>query len=625
MNLVVIPLISGIFEDSTLQLPWYGPATQKYLHPLVNGEYELTAGFTYVAYNYAWHNNTLAPLTTERYAILPVANMTQMDESEIWITDTTVYEAKLRCDNALPDISNTDERGVSIKISTVNGNYTVSLCDHRVKDQDEAENNTSGCDLYTTFLTPWTSIAYQISDAAWGRNSATSRAEQTYMFAWASGANPDWNLDPKTSPTPRNLTALFCTTSYYSQAAKVNFTMPSGVVGSVDPYGPVTPFTGIDNFEKAVDGSFHPQLPERYRSSDNTIVGLGYAPQQLPNVDAQLIERYGTRPEEVQYLITPVADMSTPNESNSSIYMENVYGLSWYVLANMTAGTLDNLLEPAILMKKYEEALKQWFVLALSIEIVEENPRSGESHTVNRFRRAKGFTVAKMWARGAEAGVAAAILIATILAVMIGRRTCNLDGEPNTLAAALRLLQASPDLCHAMEDSEYFTPAQIKAMLEQGNRRFELELVLGHGPKVTVTAEQGETAPHAGSSAKAYLEEQPMLRSGMGIVLLVLVGGVTALLTVVYVYSTLWSGRLYEILPSVCELVIDFMAVISSRNPHGGSSEQFLVQGSLHVPPRGCQSRLRARAHHPRILSLHAWPLPNPQSAQCAQFYLSLN
>lgn len=594
MNFVVIPLISGIFEDSTLQLPWHGPATQKQLHPLVNREYELTAGFTYLAYNYAWRNNTLPPFTTEEYALLPVVNMTQMDQSEMWITDTTIYGAKLRCDNASVDIRNTDERGVSIKISTVNGNYTVSLCDRRVKVQDEAQNNTSGCDLYTTFLTPWTSIAHQISDAAWGRdNSASSRAEQTYMFAWASGANPDWDLNPKTSPTPRNLTALFCTTSYYSQAAKVNFTMPSGAVGSVDPNGPATPFTGIDNFEKAVDGSFRPQLPERYKSSDNTVVGLGYAPQQLPNVDAQLYMRYGRRPEEVQYLITPVADMSTPNESNSSIYMDNVYGLSWYVLANMTAGTLDNLLEPANLMKEYEIALKQWFAFALSIEIVEEGLHSGESHTVNRYRRAKGFTVAKMWARGAEAGVVAAILIATVLAVMIGRRTCNLDGEPNTLAAALRLLQASPNLCSVMEGSEYRTPAQIKAILEKGNRRFTLELVPEQGPEVTVTLGQGETVapgqretvtpgqggttPHADSGNKAYSEEQPMLRSGMGVVLLVLVGGVTALLTVVYVYSTLWSGRLFEILPSVCELIINCIAVISSRNPYGGSTEQLLV------------------------------------------------
>lgn len=550
LTFAVIPLITGVFEDSVLDKPWFGPGTQQHLRPTVNGEYTLTAGFTYYAYNYAWRpNHTDAPFTTERYAVLPVVNTTALGGRETWTTDTTVYDARLRCDTALTDISNTTERGVSINITTTNRNYTVFLCDHRLKAADNATTQpTPRCDLYTTFLTPWTSIAYQIPDSDWGHaNSVVSRAEQTYLFAWASGANPAWDLNPATSPTPRNITALFCTTSYFSQPASVSFAMPSGIVSIVAPHGPSTRFTGIANFESAVAGSFKPGLPADNGNSSDAVNGFGYEPQQLPNVDRQLIGRFGGRPAAVQFLITPLTERLTPGESNSSVYMDNVYALSWYVLANMTAGTLDSLLDPETLASGYEKALQQWFALAVSIEMVDSRGPQ-EPHDVRRFGRAKGFKVSQLWARGAEAGIAAVVLIAVLLVVGVARRTCNLDGEPDTMAAALRLLDASPELCHEMEDAEFFTPDQIKIMFEQGNERFRLELVPGVGPKVVVVAQSPQAiervAARAGTGAKAYAEEQPMLRAEAGAALILFVGAVAGLLAAVFTLSIRWGGKL---------------------------------------------------------------------------------
>lgn len=551
LSLAVIPLISGVFEDSVLDKPWFGPATQQHLRPTVNGEYALTAGFTYYAYNFAWrHNSTAAPFTTEQYAVLPVVNTTALGEPEMWTTDTTVYDARLRCDTAETDIRNTPERGISIDISTANKNYTVFLCDRRLKDADHtATQPTPQCDLYTTFLTPWTSIAYQIPDSNWGQtNDVLSRAEQTYLFAWASGANPAWDLNPATSPSPRKIAALFCTTSYFSQPATVSFHMPSGVVTTVAPHSPSTRFTGITNFESAVAGAFDPAFATHNGSSSSSdaVTVFGYLPQQLPNVDRQLIEQFGERPSAVQSLFTPLPELMMFEESNSSVYMDDVYTLSWYVLANMTARTLDTLLVPETLARGYEKALQQWFALAVSIEMVDsggpQNP-----HAVQRFRRAKGFKVSRLWARCAEAGVVVVVLLAVVLAVGVAHRTCNLDGEPITIAAALRLLDASPELCHEMEDAEYFTPAQIRIMLEQGNHRFRLELVPGVGPRVVVVAEttqvEGRVAAQAGTGAKAYASEQLMLRAEVGVALVVVVGAVAALLTVVFTLSIRWGGE----------------------------------------------------------------------------------
>lgn len=529
--------------------PWFGPATQQHLRPTVDGEYVLTAGFTYYAYNYAWrHNNTVAPFTTEQYAVLPVVNTTALGEPELWTTETTVYDARLRCDTAHTDIHNTPERGVSIDISTANNNYTVFLCDRRLKDADyTATEPTPQCDLYTTFLTPWTSIAYQIPDSNWGQtNGVLSRAEQTYLFAWASGADPAWDLDPATSPSPRKITALFCTTSYFSQPATVSFHMPSGVVTTVAPHSPSTRFTGITDFESAVAGHFDPSNATHSDSSSNGVTVFGYLPQQLPNVDRQLIEQFGERPSAVQFIFTPLPELMMFEESNSSVYMNDVYALSWYVLANMTSRTLDALLVPETLARGYEKALQQWFALAVSIEMVDSGGPQ-EPHPVNRFRRAKGFKVSRLWARGAEAGVVVVVLLAVVLAIGVARRTCNLDGEPVTIAAALRLLDASPELCHEMEDAEFFTPAQIRIMLEQGNHRFRLELVPGVGPRVVVVAEsprvEGRVAAQAGTGAKAYSSEQPMLRAEVGAALIVVVGVVVALLTAVFTLSIRWGGK----------------------------------------------------------------------------------
>lgn len=546
MNLAVIPLISGVFEDSTLQKPWIGPAEQKQLNQPVDGEYQLTAGFTYAAYNSAWRNNTQAPFTTATYALLPVVNTTFMPEPETWDTDTTQYQASLRCETAQTEISNTDDRGISIEITTLNGNFSHYLCDLRVQYQDERNDSSPYCDQYTTFLTPWTSIAYQISDTDWGRNSSFSRAEQTYLFGWASGANPAWDLNPNTSPSPRNLTALFCTTSYHSRPVTATYTMPSGAVDSITWFDDTAPFTGIDYFEDAVNGLFYPALPIQYRSSDNKTATLGYPPQYLPNVDRHLVSRFGGRPAVVGNLGRQMGVSSYPWESNSSIYMDNVYGISWFVLANTTRDNLADLLKPDTLMEKYELALQEWFALAVAIELVDQSG-AGKPLKITRLRHAKGFKVAIRWARGAEAGVVAVIIMATILAVVIPKRVCNLDGEPNTLAAALRLLHRSTDLCGVMQDAEFFTPAQIMDMLEQGDRCFKLELEVGHGPKILVVAatEQQEdfVAPQAAGNAKPYTETQLRQRSIFGLGLLLVFAAVTALLTAAFVFSTLYDGK----------------------------------------------------------------------------------
>lgn len=367
------------------------------------------------------------------------------------------------------------------------------------------------------------------------------------------GANPAWSQDPATSPVPRNLTALFCTTSYFSQPASVSFAMPSGVVTTVAPHGVSTRFTGIASFEGAVAGAFHPDITANDNNSAD-ITAFGDTPQQLPNVDRQLIEHFGGRPAVVQQLLTPLEDLSTREESNSSVYMDDVYALSWYVLANMTARTLDDLLVPETLARRYEKALQQWFALAVSIEIVDSGGPQ-QTHEVSRLRRAKGFKVSRLWARGAEAGVAVVVLIAVVLAAGIMSRTSNLDGEPNTIAAALRLLDASPELCHEMQDAEFFTPAQIRSKLEQGNHRFRLELVPGVGPRVVVVSESpqlvGRVAAQAGTGAQAYAEEQPMLRAEAGAALIFFVGAVAALLTVVFTLSILWGGE-FKTLCFVC-------------------------------------------------------------------------
>lgn len=540
MNFFITPLIAGIFDDTTLTKFVPGNATRATLTPGVGSSGDMSVEFTYLAYDYAWLGAPLPPFTTPTFALLPVLNGTGMS-NETWRTETTLYQAEMQCDSAAStDVMYAEDTGtkIQVKASDAYGGYQHVLCDQYVLLPVMVETNPepiNGCTNYTSFVTNWTSFAERTNTGGGGTSDSGS---YIYVYIWMSGPDPIWESTPGAHPVPQNVTAIFCKASYYSEPVTATIGMPAGEVISVNRTGHRTPFTDLYSILEAIGGydrSF--KVPSEYISSASQyLLGIGYLPNQLPSVDSQLRRRFGTRPVRLEEYF-PYEIYSDVSDMKSNVYLSNRFGLPGMTLSNQSV--LEDLLDPQRLADAYNSALQLQFALAVSIGMVDT--KTTEPMAIMRELRTRGFAVNMLWARGAQGGLAAVVLITVILAILIGRRPCELDGEPNSMAAVLRLLSMSPELNGELENAEFHSPHDIlRVMRGGGDKRYKLELVGGQGPRVLVVGVPETEKLLRGERWKKRVWALRAL-SGMGF--LVCFAVVVGLLVAAFVYARRNSGE----------------------------------------------------------------------------------
>lgn len=522
MNFLIIPLISGIFEDGMLAKPIPGSATRAAIYE--QGTYNLSAAFSYIAYDYAWLDGTLPSFIKPTYALLPVRNATGMVVgNETWTAETTRFWAELTCEDALVVFGN---GSLNFNSPGGDGFLKKTYC-----GKDQFHENW--CDRWTSFLTPWTSVTYEAKSSENG--SATN------LYGWAKGVDPESVFTNGTFPMyiPRNITAIFCTASYYSEPVRAKFTMPAGEVLEANQTGPRVQFTNLANFEGVISGDFEATVQNGSRDSSDELVAFGYQPQQLPSVGPQLVQRFGKYPED----LIPYES----SRSQSSVYMNRVEALNGFALFNQSNDTLHELLDPKTLGKTLESALQLLFAVAVTKGMVDGH--TAETVNVTRHVPTRGFVVNDRWARGTEGGLVVVVVLVVMLTLLVGRRRCELDGEPNSLAAALRLLSASPELSIAMENSEFYPPEEILKVLDNGSRRYKLNLVQGQGPRVQVirgiedAATHNDRLPAPSQDQVPWVERLWALRTVSGVGYLICFGIVTALLVAAFLQSRRDDGK----------------------------------------------------------------------------------
>lgn len=528
--------------------PFLGTGVRPMVKPLQPGQ--LTPGFTYTAYEYLWENGTLPPFTTPVYAVLPV-QVEFTHGNETWTAETTLFEADFACERAAAtSVSYTEKRGVSLKFISRDGRYTVQLCDERLNEDSASipvgvpywDDGEYLCDGFTAFPTPWTSISQMVTS-------------ETYLYAWASGEKTIRNYTTSASPPPRNITAIFCTASYYSQSVLATLTMPSGGITHVNRTGSRTPFHGASNFAESLNGTFFNDTStlDQYQDSQGKLVGLGYRPPHPPNQDLQL-----------NRLLCPKSDgvlswngtiLVRPGYSFSCIYMSNIYTLPPFALSKKTPESLGALLNPEVLASTYESTFKLLFALAVAKELVDIGATDAVEVTRNVYTR--GFTVDVLWARSAQCGLVTVAAMVAILCAINWRRTCELIGEPNSLAAALQLLAASFELCTELRNSEFNSPEEVCRVLAAGGKRYEL-LQGQHGPMIQVLDRTEHTpvvqavrlgpetagfmSPDDGGPEPSVQQTLWMLRTGSGAAIVVFLGLVVLLLIAAFAFARVQQG-----------------------------------------------------------------------------------
>lgn len=456
---------------------------------------------------------------------------------ETWIADNMLFAADLTCESAVVNSGREIDRegGVNMTISSRNGIYSVQLCDEHSGPWNEKVEASTGrkCDVLTTFVTPWTSIAH--------RSHSFGNGSTVYLYAWASRQTTAIGIH-----RPTNITALFCITNYYSQPVTANFTMPNGKVNSVHRNGSRTPFTQVSNFDQIMNGEpafVSNRAPQSTIPNSAYHAGIGNKPTQAPNCDSQLVRRLGHRPVNLPSNFLSISYSYIDTTSKSSVYMSNVHAVSGVAISNLTQDTLQNLLDPTMLAESYRSALQLMFALAVTGEMVDDFDVI-EPSAVVRMVFIRGFKVNHRWARGSQVGLLVVTAMGTVLVMMIRRRACKLDGEPNSLAEVLRLLAASPALSHEMESCEFYKPVEIQSAFKKYGGRYELVLVAGHGSRVQVVgARERLTAMTADANRKPWIEKLWALRTVSGIGFLLAFGGVTVALTLAFVFSRSTNGE----------------------------------------------------------------------------------
>lgn len=485
-NFLITPLVSGIFDDSILIKSLTGAAKLSSIKDEDGPSGRFSTQFSYAAYDYQWQNGTLPQFVAPTYAILPVKFDGIPTTNETWTAETILFEADLSCENAIITpikARNSTATGLDLT-SPLDSQQNCIIWDTGIDTWIGCSNRTKLVEDpspeqydYVEFVRPWTSLTYQVG----GNDSEIT------MYLWASARESPTDSNSTKSLLPLNRTAIFCKSSYSSEPATVVLTMPLGNIQNVRRTGTRTSFARPAGFTQMINGDFHnyTDVPPQYKDSAGRVVGLGYKPELLPNVDTFLSRRLGPRPPNLSEKHPPKA-----HRSKSMVCLENVYTLSAYALCNQTTDSLVELLNPKVLAEIYQSELRLLFALVVALDLVDNEVTVPA--TILREVRAMGFAVNILWARGTQVGLAVVAIMMAILGALNHGRRCELDGEPNSLAAALQLLAASPQLCSQVENAEFHSEMDLQRVLIGSGSHYKLLRGQERGPTIEVISGAAE-------------------------------------------------------------------------------------------------------------------------------------
>lgn len=491
--------------------------------------------FSYVTYNYLWENGPLPAFTTPDYTLLPFGNVTRIGEAdEIWVVETTLFEAELTCEALnVFDISNPED-GLQF---LVNWELNWTICERPNDDQAPPD-----CYDYLPLDVTWASLNTRLF-------STKNDSDTNYLFAWVAVNDPFSDTKKNATHDAINITAIHCMDQYYSQAVTAKVKMPSGEIRSVERTGTRDVFNLIQ-FTNIIDGMGGAAVS--FEISDADGVGgpapFGTFPLQLANIDTRLQQTLGQPPIDPNRVQIPVNfRYMTDDRSKSIVYIPYAKSLSALVLSSRTKDNIGEFLNPAVLIASYQQALKLWFALAIAVEMVDRDVV--ESVPVVRQVDARGFAVDSLWARGTQSGLAIVVVMVGVLTWLIGSRVCNLDGEPNSLAEALRLISTCPELSQHMENAEYYSPMEMLERFSIHSAQYFL-IAGAKGPqlrKVDVVLQNGGLVEDVMNDKpqpfKPWKKKMWALRTGCGVGFVFGTGLILAILTALFIISRIEQGK----------------------------------------------------------------------------------
>jgi hypothetical protein len=468
-----------------------------------------SARYTYLAYGHAWLNGSLPPFTTPTYALAPWAEVdfnssvikrNDTDSAklgQVWVGPSIRYEADLECDEAVKTPIVAEGVGtIGYNLTSPNGAVGEALWVPGVADTNDTDLMSRLEDVVPGFsafvykrsqdIFASGAAHYSLADMPnrYFEYSERDKYEEfmdSMIYIWTSALPRDWN-NTRMGSGSRGLTAIYCRPRFYLQPVNATVLMPSGVIQNVSQTGDRIL---VEQVDRSRLGEFYSDLHvgntggevnlTAYRNNFYSLVGLGYLPPTQPDNLSQVLRRFG-------------GSVEVPRVQPKFLG-EPARGFPAFAFNTQHNGTLDSLFDPQNLADMYRRALKLQFAMLCRDEwlntLAEEVPA-----TITREVKTRGFRMNENWCRGVQAAFAVLAALTIVMIVLLWERRCVLDGEPNSLASALGLLQRSPELAKQLENSEFNPMSVVRRVLVRSGFRYRLGLEPGVGPRVDVLKDE---------------------------------------------------------------------------------------------------------------------------------------
>lgn len=467
--------------------------------------------YTYLAYGHAWLNGSLPPFTTPEHALAPWAEVdfnssmikrndtSSTKPDQLWIGPSILYEADLDCEEAVKrpvvvegvgtiGYNLTSTNGVVGAVLWVPGVVDTNDTDLMSRLEDEVpgfstftyknsqEMFASGAAYYSLAVMP--NRYFQYSD-----RDKYEEFTDAMLYIWTSALPRDWNNTRMSSGSP-GLTVIYCRPRFYSQPVNATVLMPSGVIKNVSP---TADRVLVEQVDRSRLGELFSDLHvgntggdvnlTAYRNYFSSLVGLGYLPPTQPDNLSQVLRRFG-------------GSVEVPRVQPKFLG-ESARWFPAFAFNTQRNETLDSLFDPRNLADMYRRALKLQFAMLCRDEwlntFAEQVPA-----TITREVKTRGFRMNENWCRGVQAAFAVLIALTMVMIAQLWGRRCTLDGEPNSLASALGILQRSPELAKQLESSEFNPMKVVRRALVRSGFRYRLGLEPGVGPRVDVLKDKDD-------------------------------------------------------------------------------------------------------------------------------------
>ncbi|MCJ1314039.1 hypothetical protein MMC25_007719 [Agyrium rufum] len=419
---VITPLQSAVFATSLQRISYDSTVSHiQTVVPIGQQSSVLNTKFLNQAYGVSWLDAQLPSFTTKDLAVRPfyLSNNTMVQgQGETWTAPTVSCWTQLDCEPAV--------------VTNPKMNHIYSF-----DDGQGCLYNDVGLDLAAsqTFLQYIGYYCSPYSDYNLQYFSCPDVAQHRFLSIWADATTRS------ATGAYANMTALFCTPSYYTEDVMATVLASDLIVISVQPTGPPKPFVefNITSFEHIIDNGIS-DIPYTGDFYDDYILNMN--PKTLAD-----------------NLSWPFTQMVGFARADRHI-------------------SIAEFSQPATMHRAYENVHKLLFAIAMA-HIADNNITPGDDTQGTRLVAVNAIVVIRFFAMILEVSLALVAIGCISLGIIYWKQPNLMSYDPASLADLMSLLPAVHLIDPLLGNCGYLTAVELEAKFH--GERFELIIECVHG------------------------------------------------------------------------------------------------------------------------------------------------